>query len=419
MFDILEEIWATARRNRLRTVLTGFAVAWGIFMIIFLLGAGNGFINAVEHNTSNFLANSMQVSGGRTSKAYEGMNEGREITLNDRDMQTTMHKHTNVVRELGAQVTQGGVQVSYGTNYVSGTICGVYPNLMHINKIEMLYGRFVNDMDNDQRRKAMVISENQAKELVDGDIATLVGKNVKVDNSVFQIVGIYKSDLSQMNTQFYCPFSTVRTIYNRGDEVENIIFSFDGLNSVQENEDFEKLYTTDLNTNHHAAPDDGNAIWIWNRFTQNLQMNTGMSIIRTALWIIGIFTLLSGIVGVSNIMLITVKERTREFGVRKAIGATPWSILRLIIVESVIITTFFGYIGMLLGIGANAYLDATAGSKTVDSGLFELTIFLNPTVGLGVCLEATLVMIVAGTIAGLVPARRAAHIKPIDALRAE
>ena len=188
---------------------------------------------------------------------------------------------------------------------------------------------------------------------------------------------------------------------------------------MQENEDFEKLYTTDLNANHHAAPDDDNAIWIWNRFTQNLQMNTGMSIIRTALWIIGIFTLLSGIVGVSNIMLITVKERTREFGVRKAIGATPWSILRLIIVESVIITTFFGYIGMLLGIGANAYLDATAGSKTVDSGLFELTIFLNPTVGLGVCLEATLVMIVAGTIAGLVPARRAAHIKPIDALRAE
>lgn len=419
MFDILEEIWATARRNRLRTVLTGFAVAWGIFMIIFLLGAGNGFINAVEHNSSHFLANSMQVGGGQTSKAYEGMNEGRWITLNDRDMQITKRKHANVVRELGARVTQDGVQVSYGSNYVNGMICGVYPNLMHINKIEMLHGRFVNDMDNDQRRKAMVISENQAKELVDGDIATLVGKDVKVDNSVFQIVGIYKSDMSQMNTQFYCPFSTVRTIYNRGDEVENIIFSFDGLNSVQENEDFEKRYTTDLNANHHAAPDDDNAVWIWNRFTQNLQMNTGMSIIRTALWIIGIFTLLSGIVGVSNIMLITVKERTREFGVRKAIGATPWSILRLIIVESVIITTFFGYIGMLLGIGANAYLDATAGSKTVDSGLFEITIFLNPTVGLGVCLEATLVMIVAGTIAGLVPARRAAHIKPIDALRAE
>ncbi len=419
MLDILEEIWATARRNRLRTVLTGFAVAWGIFMIIFLLGAGNGFINAVEHNTSNFLANSMQVSGGRTSKAYDGMNEGREITLNDRDMQTTKHKYANVVRELGAQVMQSDVQVSYGNNYVSGTICGVYPNLTHINKIEMLHGRFVNDMDNDQRRKAMVISENQAKELVDGDIATLVGKEVKVDNFAFQIVGIYKSDMSQMNAQFYCPFSTVRTIYNRGDKVENIIFSFDGLNSVQENEDFEKRYTTDLNANHNAAPDDDNAIWIWNRFTQNLQMNTGMSIIRTALWIIGIFTLLSGIVGVSNIMLITVKERTREFGVRKAIGATPWSILRLIIVESVIITTFFGYIGMLLGIGANAYLDATAGSKTVDSGLFEMTIFLNPTVGLGVCLEATLVMIVAGTIAGMVPARRAARIKPIDALRAE
>ena len=150
-----------------------------------------------------------------------------------------------------------------------------------------------------------------------------------------------------------------------------------------------------------------------------MQMNQGVAMIRTSLWIVGIFTLLSGIVGVSNIMLISVRERTREFGVRKAIGAKPWNILKLIIVESIIITTFFGYIGMLLGIAANQYMDMTIGQKTMDIGIQKITTFLNPTVGLDVCVEATLLMVVAGTMAGLIPARRAAHIRPIEALRSE
>ena len=160
-------------------------------------------------------------------------------------------------------------------------------------------------------------------------------------------------------------------------------------------------------------------MWLWNRFTQNLQMQTGIGIIRTALWIVGLFTLLSGIVGVSNIMLITVKERTHEFGIRKAIGARPWSILRLIIVESVIITTFFGYIGMVLGVAANEWMDATLGHTKVDAGLFKATMFSNPTVGIDVCIEATLVMVIAGTIAGLIPAFKASRIRPIEALRAD
>lgn len=419
MFDILEEILATTRRNKLRTALTGFAVAWGIFMLIFLLGAGNGLINATEQNSGRFLANSMMVGGGYTSKPHEGLKEGRSIDIKDADIRMTGRKHGNVVTELGAQISQDNVQVSYGENYVNCSLRGVYPNLEQINKIEMLHGRFVNDIDNAQQRKSLVISENQAHELLDGDIATLVGKYLKVDNTSFQIIGIYKSDRSAMNNEAYCAFYTLKTIYNRGDEVDNILFSFEGLESMEENEAFEKQYKADLNRNHHAAPDDESAIWIWNRFTQNLQMNQGLGIIRTALWIIGIFTLLSGIVGVSNIMLITVKERTREFGVRKAIGASPWSILRLIIIESVIITTFFGYIGMLLGIAANQYMDATIGHMQVDSGLFTASMFVNPTVGFDVCVEATIVMILAGTFAGLIPARRAAHIRPIEALRAE
>ena len=419
MYDILSEIWSTAKRNKLRTALTGFAVAWGIFMLIFLLGAGNGLINATAKNSNRFLDNSMMVGGGVTSKAYDGLKEGRRINLDDGDISISERRFLDNIDDVGAEITQRGVVITFGENYVSSSLEGVYPNEAEINKIEMLHGRFVNPVDNSQMRKSLVISENQAKELYHGDISQMMGKNVKVGNIAFRVVGIYKSDQSAMNDEAYTAFNTVRTMYNRGNKADNIVFTFHGLNSMEENEEFEKGYQATLNTNHRAAPDDDNATWVWNRFTQNLQMNVAMNIIRIALWVIGIFTLLSGIVGVSNIMLITVKERTREVGIRKAIGATPSSILRLIIVESILITTFFGYLGMVLGMLANEYMDATIGHEHIDNGLFQLTMFVNPTVGIDVCVEATLVMIIAGTLAGLIPARKAARIRPIEALRAE
>lgn len=419
MRDIITEIWSTTKRNKLRTALTGFAVAWGIFMLIFLLGAGNGLINAVEQNSGRFLDNSMMIGGGQTSKAYQGLKEGRPIDLNDKDLQTTDSRFSENIIEMGAEISQGNVTVSNGENYVSSTLNGVYPNEAEINKMEMLYGRFINSFDNEKSRKVLVISDDHAKELQPRNIASLIGKHVKLGDLSFQIIGIYKNDQSGMNMDFYSPFTTVRTIYGRGDKADNIIFSFKGLKTEQDNEAFEKKYRAHINANHSAAPDDENAIWIWNRFTQAMQMNTGMGIIRTALWIIGIFTLLSGIVGVSNIMLITVKERTREFGIRKAIGAKPRSILRLIIIESIIITTFFGYIGMVLGVAVNQYMDVTSGNMQVDVGPFKAAMFVNPTVGLNVCIEATVVMVLAGTIAGFIPARKAAHIRPIEALRAE
>lgn len=420
MRDIIEEIWATARRNKLRTTLTGFSVAWGIFMLIFLLGAGNGLIHGVESNANRFLANSMAIFGGQTSKAYNGLEEGRPITLDDKDMATTQQKYSRNVTSLGAEIQQGGATISYEDNYVSSTLRGCYPNEASINKIEILAGRFINDFDLQEDRKVIVMAQNQAKELCPENFRNLLGQYVKVDNFAFEVVGIAKSDESTMSTDVYTPFTTLRLMYGRGDEADRLLFSFQGLNTKEENEAFEKDYKATLNRNHQAAPDDEEAIWVWNRFTRSLQMNQGMSIIRMALWIVGILTLLSGIVGVSNIMLISVKERTREFGIRKAIGAKPRSILYLIIVESIIITTFFGYIGMLLGIAANQYMDATAGHQTVDMGFGEkMQTFLDPTVGIDVCIEATLVMIIAGTIAGLIPARRAARVRPIEALRAE
>lgn len=419
MRDTITEIWSTAKRNKLRTALTGFAVAWGIFMLIFLLGSGNGLINALEQNAGSVLDNSMVVYSGQTSIPYNGLQEGRYIELEDQDFNTTNQKFNHIIDKAGATIWQGTANVALGENYFSSSMEGVYPNMAEIDKMDMLHGRFINQVDINENRKVLVLSETNAKELEPHDCGRLIGQQVKVDNIAFQVVGIYDNDESEMNDVVYTPFTTLRILYNKGDRADRFMFSFHGLESEEENEAFEDAYRRTINANHQAAPEDEETIWIWNRFLNNMQMNQGMSIIRTALWIIGIFTLLSGIVGVSNIMLISVKERTREFGIRKAIGAKPLSILKLIIVESVIITTFFGYIGMVIGIAANQYMDATIGHEQTDTGLFKTTLFVNPTVGLDVCVEATLVMIIAGTLAGLIPARKAAHIRPIEALRAE
>lgn len=418
---MIEEIWATTRRNKLRTALTGFAVAWGIFMLIVLLGAGNGLINANEQNNNRSIDNSMTIYGGYTSKAYKGYDMNREIALRDEDFRITKQKFDDVVDEIGAQISQDGLVITLGENYFSGSLTGVYPIYNKINKMDMLYGRFINDIDNKERRKVLVINDTQAKELLGhDDAASIVGRHVEVGQLSFEIVGVYKDKQNGMRaSSIFTAYNTIRTLYNKGDYAGNIVFTFHGLNSQKENEDWEKKYRATINKLHGADPTDEDAIWISNGFTQMLQMQTGSNIIRTALWIIGLLTLLSGIVGVGNIMLITVKERTREFGIRKAIGAKPLSILRLIILESIIITTFFGYIGMVLGMLANIYMDATIGHDVIDTGIFKTTLFVDPTVGLGTCIAATVVMILAGTFAGILPARKAAKVRPIEALRAE
>lgn len=415
--EIFKEIWISISRNKLRTSLTGFAVAWGIFMLIFLLGSGNGLINATMTGMNERVANSMQVFGGSTSKAYNGFKEGRPITLRDKDINTTRTAFPRNVQKVGGEIMENSAQtLSYGEFYVSPTIKGVAPEYMEIEKYKLSYGRFINQLDMREQRKTIVISERIGKELTP-NYASLLGKYVKVNNFAFKVVGIYKEDKGSEKIEAFVPFSTFKTMYGRGDRVGSIIFTFGGINNLQESEAFEKEYRQKINANHDAAPDDNSAVWLWNRYSQYMQMSMGMDIIRTALWIIGLLTLLSGIVGISNIMLITVKERTHEFGIRKALGAKPTSILRLIIAESVIITTIFGYIGMMCGIAANEFQNYMSDRMAVDAGGFEIKMFVNPTVGLDVCLEATLIMIIAGTIAGLIPARKAAKVRPIEALR--
>lgn len=419
MRELIKEIWSTSKRNKLRTSLTGFAVAWGIFMLIFLLGAGNGLINAQLQQSTRFLANSMRVFPGETSKAYKGLKEGRSITLNDKDILISNKTYGQYVDDVGGRLEQYNVNINYGDNYVaSQSLVGVAPTHPKIDKTELIAGRFINEIDMKEQRKNVVLSRSQAKELCK-NYRSLVGKNVKISNLNFQVVGIYKDDESRNNTEAFIAYSTIKTIYAKGDDAGSLEFTIKNLKTREDNKQFEKNYRASINNNHQAAPDDERTIWLWNRYMDNIQMNQGIAIMQTALWIVGLFTLLSGIVGVSNIMLITVKERTREFGVRKAIGAKPWSILKLIITESIIITSFFGYIGMVCGVAANEIMDATIGHTTVDTGLFKAAMFVNPTVGIGTCIGATITIVIAGTIAGLIPAIKAARIRPIEALRAE
>ena len=418
MRDIITEIWSTARRNKLRTTLTGFAVAWGIFMIVVLLGAGNGLINATMKMNSDFLTNSMEVDGGWTSMPYNGLKEGRNINLNQKDLEATQTEFSGNIDEVGANYFTSGV-ASYGENYLNIRIAGVYPIHTKIVKEHLLCGRFINEIDLKERRKVIVLDDNQAKELEPKDYKTLLGKFIKVGNISFKVVGIYKSR-GDGSVRAYSSYTAIKSIYGANTtSLGSIEFTFSGLSTEEANEAFEKVYRRRLNGLHQAHPDDKRAIWIWNNYAQSMQMENGIDIIHTFLWVIGLFTLLSGIVGVSNIMLITVKERTHEFGIRKAIGAKPWNILRLIIIESVIITTLFGYFGMLCGVAANEYMDATLGNEVTDLGLEKITLFVNPTVGLDVCIEATLVMVIAGTLAGLIPAYKASRIRPIEALRAD
>lgn len=442
MRDLVTEIWESVRRNKLRTCLTGFAVSWGIFMLIVLLGAGNGLMNSFLRGGEGFATNTMVVNPGRTSKPYDGLKEGRRIELDDKDVELTSGKmFSQYVDEVVATVSTSAM-ISYGKKYVSGRIEGNYPSRKDMDRIEVAYGRFINDKDIKDLRKVVVLPQNMAENLLGGegtkntgaqmgslhlgaegtkkvDAGALIGKRVKIGGLAWQVVGITKTNMSRNDNLFFAPFTTVKTVYGKGNAIDDLTFTFHGLDTEKANEEFEKEYRAAVNLRHRAAPDDTRALWIWNRFKQNLQMNKGTGILNIALWIIGLFTLLGGIVGVSNIMLITVKERTHEFGIRKAIGASPWDITRLIMAESVAITAVFGYIGMALGMFACELLDKTVGQASIPIMDEQIAMLVNPSVGLDVAIEATLVLIVAGTIAGFFPARKAAMVRPIEALRAE
>ncbi|MCF0257324.1 ABC transporter permease [Bacteroides heparinolyticus] len=417
MIDLWQEIYGTIKRNKLRTALTGFAVAWGIFILILLLGAGNGVMNAQNEQMASLAMNSIKVGAGWTSKPYDGLSQGRRIQLNNGDLTITrnMRKH---VENAGAVIYQSGMNISYGNEYINERLMGVHPNYLEIERPTVVEGRFINQLDIREKRKVAILNERSVKTLFKHGAKPL-GKMLNMGGVMFQVVGVYKDKGNSGGQDVFVPFSTLQTVYNKGDKLNNILMSIKDLNTEEENKVFEADYRAAIGAHQRFDKTDDGAIWIWNRFTQMTQMNKGADYMRTAIWIIGLFTLLSGIVGVSNIMLITVKERTREFGIRKALGARPWSILKLVIVESVVITAFFGYIGMVAGVGVTEYMNMTAGKAVMDIGVQQQTMFLNPTVDLGIAIRATMTLIVAGTLAGLFPALKAVKTRPIEALRAD
>ena len=419
MIDIWQEIYGTIKRNKLRTLLTGFAVAWGIFMLIVLLGAGNGLIHAFEKSSSARALNSIKIYPGWTGKPYDGLKEGRRIQLDNKDLDATMEHFSDNIISVGASQWQSNVNLSYGQEYVNLSLECVYPNFTEVESVKSTDGRFINDIDLKERRKVIVLHTKTAEILFGKSKTEPIGKFVNAGGVSYQVVGLYTDPGDQGSSEAYIPFSTLQVIYNKGDKLNNLTFTTKGLTTIETNEAFEAAYRKVMGAKHRFDPSDNSALWIWNRFTNYLQSQNAMGILRTAIWVIGIFTLLSGIVGVSNIMLITVKERTREFGIRKALGAKPFSILWLIIVESVTITTLFGYIGMVAGIAATEWMNKVAGEQTVDVGMFSETVFLNPTVDISIAIQATLTLVVAGTLAGFFPAKKAVSIRPIEALRAD
>lgn len=416
MIDLIQEIYGTIMRNKLRTALTGFSVAWGIFMLIVLLGAGNGLIHAFEGQSEDMMMNSMKIFPGYTSKPYQGMQEGRNISLDNRDREISATAFPEHVITAGATVSQSDVTLSYGKEFLSIGIDGVFPNYPELEAVKLKEGRFVNERDMSEKRKVMVLHEKTANTLFPR--TQPIGKYINASGVAYQVVGIY-TDQNSFSPSALVPFTTLQAVYAKGDSIDNITFTTKNLKDEADNEAFETDYRQVLGNVKRFDPTDDGAIWIWNRFTQYLQQQTATQILHIAIWVIGIFTLLSGIVGVSNIMLITVRERTHEFGIRKALGAKPISILWLIISESVTITTFFGYVGMVAGIAATEYMNVVAGKQTMDAGVFSMTFFENPTVDLSIAVQATLTLIIAGTLAGLFPALKAVKIRPIEALRAD
>ncbi|KAA6352461.1 Macrolide export ATP-binding/permease protein [termite gut metagenome] len=418
MIDIWQEIYGTIKRNKLRTFLTGFAVAWGIFMLIVLLGAGNGLIHAFEDSSADMAMNSMKIYPGWTTKPYEGLKQGRNILLDNVDVNITGDNFPENIVSVGATVRKSEIFISKGKEYVNCSLNGVYPNYTEVERVKSVAGRFINDMDIRERRKVIVVHKKTAEVLFKKS-EEAIGQFVNASGVAYQVVGLYTDRGDRDSRAAYIPFSTLQIIYNKGDKLDNIAFTTRGLETEEINKVFEQQYRQALSVHHRFDSEDNSAIWIWNRLLDYLQQQTGMQILHTAIWVIGIFTLLSGIVGVSNIMLVTVKERTREFGIRKALGATPASILRLIILESIAITTLFGYMGMVAGVLTTEYMNMVAGESKMDTGVWSETIFLNPTVDMHVAIQATLTLIIAGTLAGFFPAKKAVSIRPIEALRAD
>ena len=410
MFDAdkWQEIFETISKNKLRTFLTGFSVFWGIFMLIILLGSGNGLRNGFEQEFKDDAINSIWIYRGKTTIPYKGMKPGRRIRFTDADHQALANGHVEGLENVASRLWLGSKTMVYGDKKGTYSVISTHPGQFYAENATMVNGRFLNEIDIEQRRKVIVIGLPIQQELFPN--GNHIGKEMKVGGISFKVIGTFKDGGGDRdNRRGYIPQTVGQMVFDRGRNV-HAISSTIGDATPEQSLVIEQKIRERLAALHQFSPEDKRAVWINNTTDQFMQVLNVLNAISLFVWIIGIGTIIAGIVGIGNIMMIVVKERTREIGIRKALGATPFSVVSLIIMEAIFITSIAGYIGLVAGVFT---LEAVAG-MIEDPGIFQ-----NPEVDLYTASIATLVLIFSGTLAGLVPAIKAASISPIEALRDE
>jgi putative ABC transport system permease protein len=413
MLDGLQEILFTLRQNKLRTLLTAFGVFWGIFMLILLLGAGRGMQNGVWEDFGTQVLDAIIIWTGETSMPYRGMGPGRRITFTLADVEA-VKEQVSGIRVISAERFADAGTVNYGRKTSSGQILGVPDEYFRGIKEDIPFnlGRRVNPLDLDDTRKVVVIGTAVAERLfAPGEDP--VGKEVRVKEVVMKVVGVFhdKTNRGQNSQRVLMPISTMQKLYGGG-ELAGVIWvrPQKGVEPFE----LEKQVLEVLRRRHEVAPEDRRGINSFNMAMPAQNVNGLFTGINVFIWFVGLGTLMAGIVGISNIMIITVKERTREIGVRKALGATPFSIVSTLLLESTLVTAVAGYVGLVCGVGLLELV-----SFTLRKAGVTLPYFLNPEVDFGVAVTAILLLVGVGVLAGLAPAVRAARITPIEAMRAE
>lgn len=431
--DFWSEIFMALRRNKLRTILTGFAISWGIFMLIILLSVGNGLKNGVNTNFADRAKNTYTIWSSSTELPYKGHKANRWITLSDKDIEY-LENHLYHVDEVSPVFSKGGTLI-FSDKSKSVQVDGVRPIFKNIQGIKIVEGRFINDNDMKIKEKVVVIDKNTADEIRNKisppevkktnrkhfkspeETVSILGEFVNINGINYVIAGVFESDMMWGGTgQCYVPFSTLQQIYNVNNEYYKLSFTTFGLDTKEDNESFRKELKRNMALLHEFSPDDQRGVWIDSQMLNALETNKIFNTINIFIWIIGIAMLISGIVGVTNIMRITVKERTFEIGIRKALGAKPRSILMSIVMEALIITTVFGYVGMFVGMGLMEIVNKIMETVNAGKGANEAAVFLNLSVDIKIVLMATLVLIISGVIAGLAPAWKAVSVKPVEAM---
>lgn len=410
--DSLQEILYTLRQNKLRTALTAFGVFWGILMLILLLGAGRGMQNGIYDGFGSDVLDFVVVNTGTTSVSFKGMGLGRKVELTQDDV-ASINQQIKGIRFISAETQRGGISIAYENKNGSFAVFGTPDEYFKIKEgILFNFGRKMNPLDEMEVRKIAVIGTVVAERLFGKDVNP-IGKDIQINQVVMKVVGVFndKSNRGRDSERIYIPQSTFQKVFGANKKIGSIWFRpQEGANGFELEEQVIQL----LKRRHSVAPDDKRAIRSFN-MAEPAKMVNGLFLgISTIIWFVGLGTLTAGIIGVSNIMIITVKERTREIGIRKALGATPFNIVSTLLLESILVTGVAGYAGLVLGVGLIELL-----SFALHSVGAELPYFKNPEINFQVAFTAIVLLVAVGALAGLMPALRAAKIMPIEAMRAE